>query len=115
MNPFVDVKPTDYFYDAVMWAVSSGVTSGVDAAHFKPGNTCTRGQIATFLWRAAGSPKITGATNPFKDVKSTDYFYDAVLWAVGAGVTNGTSATAFSPSKTCTRGQVVTFLFRSVK
>ena len=110
-NPFKDVKKADYFYDAVLWAVENGITNGMDATHFAPDSTCTRGQIVTFLYRAAGKPKVSGS-NPFKDVKKTDYFYDAVLWAVKNEITNGMDATHFGPDSTCTRGQVVTFLYR---
>ncbi|MBR7032103.1 MAG: S-layer homology domain-containing protein, partial [Clostridia bacterium] len=111
-NPFIDVKPNAYYYEAVLWAVENGVTSGTDATHFSPNSVCTRGQIVTFQWRANGKPQPTETKNPFKDVKSSDYFYTAVLWAVEKGVTTGTDATHFSPSSTCTRGQVVTFLYR---
>ncbi|MBR4087601.1 MAG: S-layer homology domain-containing protein [Clostridia bacterium] len=113
-NPFKDVKKGDYFYDAVLWAVEKGITNGMDATHFAPDATCTRGQIVTFLYRAAGKPKVSGS-NPFKDVKKTDYFYDAVLWAVKNEITNGMDATHFGPASTCTRGQVVTFLYRKEK
>ena len=112
-NPFRDVKSDAYYYKAVLWAVENGITSGTGANTFSPDDTCTRGQIVTFLWRANGKPKQTGSSNPFKDVRSGDYFYDAVLWAVKNNVTAGTSKTAFSPSDTCTRGQVVTFLYRN--
>ncbi|MBQ6676678.1 MAG: leucine-rich repeat protein, partial [Clostridia bacterium] len=111
-NPFRDVKSDAYFYKAVLWAVENGITSGTSATTFSPDDVCTRGQIATFLWRANGKPSPTKTTNPFKDVKSGDYFCDAVLWAVEKGITLGTDAAHFSPSDTCTRGQVVTFLFR---
>ena len=112
-NPFVDVKPTDYFYDAVLWAVEKGITTGADATHFEPNSTCNRSQVVTFLYRAAGKPSLTGAGNPFTDVKSTDYFYDAVLWAVKTGITNGISTTKFGPNDICNRSQVVTFLYRA--
>ncbi|MBR3423182.1 MAG: S-layer homology domain-containing protein, partial [Clostridia bacterium] len=111
-NPFKDVKSNDYFYKAVLWAVEKGITNGTDKNHFSPIATCTRGQIVTFLWRSSGSPSAGSASNPFSDIKKTDYFYDAVLWAVSRGITNGTDKTHFSPSDTCTRGQVVTFLYR---
>ena len=111
-NPFVDVSESDYYYEPVLWAVDKGITNGTDATHFSPNDTCTRGQIVTFLWRAAGSPKPTSTTNPFTDVTSSDYYYNAVLWAVGKNITNGTSATTFGPNDGCTRGQVVTFLHR---
>lgn len=111
-NPFVDVKKSDYFYQAVLWAVEQGITNGTDKTHFSPNAGCTRGQVVTFLWRANGGPAPSGSANPFKDVKRSDYYFDAVLWAVGNGVTTGTGANTFSPKDTCTRGQIVTFLYR---
>lgn len=110
--PFVDVFPSDYFYSAVVWAVQNGVTSGTTATTFSPNAFCTRAQTVTFLWRAAGCPVPVTKTNPFTDVKQQDYFYYAVLWAVENGITTGTSATTFSPEESCTRAQIVTFLYR---
>ena len=109
------MKQGDYYYDAVLWAVEKGITNGTSATTFSPSQNCTRGQVVTFLWRNAGSPKTSGS-NPFGDVKSGEYYYSAVLWAVGHNpqITNGTSATTFSPSNTCTRGQIVTFLYRAI-
>ena len=112
-NPFVDVKEGDYFYTPVLWAVQNGITNGTSATTFSPNNPCTRAQIVTFLWRANGSPEPKLSVNPFKDVNESAYYYKAVLWAVEKGITTGTSATAFSPEATCTRGQVATFLWRS--
>lgn len=112
-NPFVDVLPGSYCYDAVLWAVEQGITNGMDATHFAPDNTCTRGQAVTFLWRAKGQPDSTGK-NIFIDVDSGAFYYKAVLWAVENKITNGTDATHFSPDKNCTRGQIVTFLYRSM-
>ncbi|MGI5873344.1 MAG: S-layer homology domain-containing protein [Bacillota bacterium] len=112
-NPFIDVKEGAFCYDAVAWAVANGITNGTDATHFTPAGECTRGQVVTFLWRAAGSPKPTSVGNPFADVKEGKFYYKAVLWAVENGVTNGTDATHFSPDATCTRGQVVTFQWRA--
>ena len=112
-NPFVDVKESDYFFTPVLWAVQKGITNGISATEFGPNNNCTRGQIVTFLWRACGSPEPTKTDNPFKDVKSTEYYYKAVLWAVEKGITTGMSANTFEPNATCTRGQVATFLWRS--
>ncbi|MBQ7474818.1 MAG: S-layer homology domain-containing protein [Clostridia bacterium] len=112
-NPFVDVGESDYYYKAVMWAVENGITAGTSKTTFSPDDTCTRAQIVTFLWRAAGEPEPSSTTNPFKDVKQDDYFRRAVLWAVGRAITLGTSSNTFSPEDTCTRGQVVTFLYRS--
>ena len=114
VNPFVDISQSDYYYDAVLWAVENGVTNGTNAEGtlFSPDATVTRAQAMTFLWRAHGSPKATG-TNPFTDVSTGDYYYDAVLWAVANGVTNGTSATTFSPNTAVTRAQAVTFQWRA--
>lgn len=111
-NPFVDVSTSDYYYDAVLWAVENGVTNGTSATTFGPNVTVTRAQMVTFLWRAHGSPEATGA-NPFTDVGTSDYYYDAVLWAVANGVTTGTSATTFSPDAPVTRAQAVTFQWRA--
>lgn len=113
-NPFVDVSSKDYFYNPVMWAVSDGVTSGLDETHFGPGNNCTRAQIVTFLWAAAGKPAPETAKNPFVDVKKSDWYYNAVLWAVENGITSGLDATHFGPNATCTRAQTVMFLYAAV-
>ena len=115
LNFFVDVPADAYYYDAVLWAAKNGITGGTDAVHFSPNATCTRAQAVTFLWRAAGSPAPKSEVNPFTDVKADAYYYDAVLWAVEQGITSGTSAATFSPDATCTRGQIVTFLWRSQK
>ena len=112
-DPFVDVKEGAYYYDAVLWAVEQKITSGTSATTFSPDASCTRAQMVTFLWRAAGSPKVENGKNPFTDVQADAYYYDAVLWAVEKGVTSGTSATTFSPDATVTRGQTVTFLYRN--
>ena len=111
-NPFTDVYESDYYYDAVLWAVANGVTNGTSATTFSPNAPVTRAQMVTFLWRAYGSPKATGS-NPFADVSADAYYYDAVLWAVANGVTNGTSATTFSPDAPVTRSQAVTFQWRA--
>ena len=113
-NPFRDVKSGDYFYKAVLWAVENGVTAGTSKTEFSPNDVCTRGQIVTFQWRANDQPAPKSSSNPFIDVKADDYFYKAVLWAVEKGITLGTDAKHFSPSDTCTRGQVVTFLYRDM-
>lgn len=110
---FRDVKQGDYFYDAVQWAVEKGITEGTGADTFSPNASCTRAQMVTFLWRAAGSPAPKSAANPFRDVRSTDYYYGAVLWAVENGITSGTGADTFSPTATVIRGQTVTFLYRA--
>ena len=111
-NPFRDVTEGDYYYSAVLWAVENEITKGTSATEFSPDETCTRGQIVTFLWRAAGSMTSESAENPFRDVKDGDYFLQAVLWAVQCEITLGTTNTTFSPNDECTRGQVVTFLYR---
>lgn len=111
-NPFTDVRTSDYYYDAVLWAADNGVTGGTSATTFSPNVTVTRAQMVTFLWRAHGSPKATGA-NPFTDVSTSDYYYDAVLWAVANGVTSGTSADTFGPDAAVTRAQAVTFQWRA--
>jgi hypothetical protein len=110
-NPFKDVKGTDWFYDSVMWAVTNNVTGGTSATTFSPDASCTRGQVVTFLWAAAGRPEPVSTTNPFTDVSEKDWFYQPVLWAVENGITAGTSPTKFSPNASCTRAQVVTFLY----
>ena len=112
-NPFIDVKSSDYFFEPVLWASYKGVTSGITEERFGPGESCTRGQVVTFLWRAAGQPEPKSDNNPFQDVKKSAFYYKAVLWAVENGITSGTSATSFSPNSPCTRGQVVTFLHRA--
>ena len=115
LNFFVDVPADAYYYDAVLWAAKNGITGGVDDTHFAPNATCTRAQAVTFLWRAAGSPAPKSSVMPFEDVAAGSYYYDAVLWAVENGITDGTSATTFSPDAVCSRGQIVTFLWRSQK
>lgn len=110
---FVDVPEESYFREAVDWAVKNGITTGVDAAHFAPDGICTRAQAVTFLWRAAGCPAPQTEDMPFADVTPEAYYYRAVLWAVEHGVTKGTGATAFSPDAACTRGEIVTFIWRS--
>jgi hypothetical protein len=110
--PFDDVSPTAYYAEAVDWAVDREITSGTSETMFSPGKTCTRAQIVTFLWRAAGSPE-TELTDRFTDVKPTAYYAQAVAWAAENGITNGTSATAFSPNRACTRAQIVTMLWRA--
>ena len=112
---FVDVATGSYYEDAVDWAVGNGITQGTDDTHFSPDGICTRAQAVTFLWRAAGSPKPETRTMPFADVPVGSYYYDAVLWAVENGIAKGTSDTTFSPNMTCSRAQIVTFLWRSEK
>lgn len=110
---FVDVPTSAYYYDAVYWAAENGVTYGTSATTFSPDVIVSRAQMVTFLWRAHGSPEPRSSVNPFTDVSSSAYYYDAVLWAVENGVTNGTSATTFSPDATVTRAQAVTFQWRA--
>lgn len=114
-NPFTDVKEGAYYYKAVLWAVENKVTTGTSTTTFSPDATCTRAQIVTFLWRFEGEPASSTTTNPFTDVKAGAYYEKAVLWASETGVTAGTSATTFSPDDTCTRAQVVTFLYRDIE
>jgi hypothetical protein len=109
--PFTDVQPSDYYYNAVLWAVEQGITTGLNATTFGPDVTVTRGQVATFLYRAASAAK-PSTFNPFTDVKTTAYNYDAILWAYDNRITTGTSDTTFSPDAYCTRAQIVTFLYR---
>ena len=113
-NPFTDVPAGQYYYDAVLWAVENGITNGVDATHFGPDRGCTRAQVVTFLWRTFGEPEPLNDDNPFIDVPASQYYYKAVLWAVGNRITTGTSTNKFSPDATCTRGQIVTFLYRAI-
>ena len=112
---FVDVATGSYYEDAVDWAVENGITKGTDDTYFSPDGICTRAQAVTFLWRTAGSPASKTSTMPFTDVPVGSYYYDAVLWAVENGITKGTSDTTFSPDDTCTRAQIVAFLWRSEK
>ena len=111
----VDRSANSWMHKPIDWAVENGVTKGTSETAFSPSDTCTRAQAVTFLYRAAGEPEVTTAENPFADVVESDYFYNAVLWAVENGVTKGTGETTFSPNDTCTRAQIVTFLFRAEK
>ena len=110
VNPFSDVTESDWFYQPILWAVQNNVTAGTSATTFSPNAKCTRAQVVTFLWNMNGQPKLS-VSNPFKDVKTSDWYYHAIMWAVQNNVTAGTSATTFSPNQICTRGQVVTFLW----
>ena len=114
LNFFYDVPNGAYFYEAVKWAVKSGVTNGLSDTMFGPYESCTRAQIVTFLWRAAGSPEPKTASS-FTDVSASAYYAKAVAWAVENGITNGMTETTFAPDATCTRGQSVTFLYRALK
>ncbi|WP_409968207.1 S-layer homology domain-containing protein [Bengtsoniella intestinalis] len=110
---FTDVSEEDAFYDAVLWAVDAGVTTGYDDGTFRPDATCTRGQVVTFLYRAAGEPEITTTENPFSDVSEDSPYYTAILWAVENGITTGYDDGTFRPNDTCTSAQVITFLYRA--
>ena len=109
---FSDVKQSSYCYDAVTWAAKNGITGGTDSTHFNPNGMTTRGQAVTFMWRAAGYPEPENYNNSFTDVEWGKYYYYAVLWASEYGITQGTSATTFSPEEPVTRGQIATFLWR---
>ena len=93
-----------FYYKAVLWAVENGITNGTSATTFSPNDNCTRGQVVTFLWRTLNKPSMSNNSNPFADVAQGKFFYDAVLWAVEAGVTNGMTQTTFAPNDSCTRG-----------
>ena len=113
-NPFSDVPVDSFYIDPVLWAVEKGITNGLSDSTFGPATNCNRAQVVTFLWRAAGKPAPTSANNPFTDVKEGDFFYEAVLWAVEKGITNGIDDTHFGPIIECNRAQVVTFLWRAM-
>lgn len=113
VNPFVDVKPSDFYYTPVLWALENGITSGMDATHFGPTAYCNRAQVVTFLYRTMGSPAVDASQNPFTDVAAGSFYEKPVLWAVENGITNGMSATTFGPSAICNRAQIVTFLYRA--
>lgn len=110
-NPFVDISPSDYYYNAVLWAYSKGITGGVDSTHFGPGQSVTRAQTVTFLYRYAGQPAV-GTSNGFYDVSSKDYYAKAVTWAVNQGITNGKTLNSFAPGSSCLRAEIATFLYR---
>ena len=112
---FIDIRSTDFFYEPVIWAFENNITTGISNIEFGPTQSCNRAQVVTFLWRAAGCPEPTSAENPFEDVKESDFYYDAVLWAVEKGITNGVDATHFGPFISCNRAQVVTFLYRAMQ
>ena len=114
-NPFTDVKPSDFYYKAVLWAVEKGITSGLTPTTFGPKVMCNRAQVVTFLYRAMGSPQVSATDCPFSDVKEKDFYYKPTLWAVEKGITAGLTATTFGPLSICNRAQVVTFLYRTYK
>ena len=109
---FTDIKKSDYYYNAVLWAVEQGITTGTSKTKFGPSGVCTRGQTVTFLWRMAGKPSVGNANCKFKDVKKGDYFYDAVIWASGKKIVAGYSDGTFKPADKCARRQMVTFLYK---
>ncbi|MCH5353170.1 MAG: S-layer homology domain-containing protein [Acutalibacter sp.] len=113
-NPFTDIKASEYYYKAVLWAYENNIASGTSATTFSPNQNCTRGQIVSFLWRAANRPEPVTASNSFTDVKSGEYYYNAVLWAYENKIVAGTTDTTFSPNQSCTRAQAVTFLYRNL-
>ena len=112
VHPFVDVQAGSFYEKAVLWALETGVTNGLDATHFGPNVQCNRAQVVTFLWRSMGCP-LSGDANPFTDVKAGDFYFDAVLWALEKGITNGLTATQFGVNAACNRAQIVTFLYRT--
>ena len=107
------MKTSHFFYTPVLWAVEKGITNGTSATKFGSYDVCNRAAVVTFLWRAAGSPEPKSTANPFVDVKSSDFFYKPVLWAIENNITNGVDATHFGPTSPCNRAQVVTFLYRT--
>ena len=109
---FTDVKKSDYYYKAVLWAVEKGITTGTSKTKFSPKGVCTRAQTVTFLWRMAGQPSVGSAKNPFKDVKQSDYFYNAVIWASNKKIVAGYKDGTFKPKGKCLRRQMVTFLYK---
>ena len=111
-NPFADVDESEFYYKAILWAVETGITNGVTKTTFNPDGNCTRAQAVTFLYRYAGKPTVEGLENPFTDVSSREFYYNAILWAVEQGITTGVTPTTFVPDATCTRGQIVSFLYR---
>ena len=111
VNKYVDVFPGSYYYSPVQWADTVGVTSGVDSNHFGPDQVCSRAQLVFFLWKYAGAPSPSNYYNPFSDVHYTDYFYDAVLWAVENGITSGMNYGYFGSYEPCTRAQMVSFIW----
>jgi len=112
-NPFVDVKPADYYYDAVLWAVENGITYGADETHFEPYGICNRSQVVSFLYRAFKNPPVEGTVPPFNDVPAGVWYAAPVLWAAKEGIAYGISDTLFGPNDVCDRSQVVTFLYRA--
>ena len=112
-NPFTDVAESDFFYNAVLWGTSNGIVYGVSDTTFEPNTVCTRAQVVSFLYRAAGKPDVSDVKNPFTDVAADAYYADAVKWGVSKGIVAGTSDTTYDPDASCTRGQVAAFLYRA--
>ncbi len=112
-SSFTDIKTKDFYYKPTLWAVANDITTGTSKTTFSPNEVCTRGQVVTFLWRAAGCPEPKSNTMPFTDVGNKAFYRKAILWAVEKNITKGTTATTFGPSDSCTRGQIVTFLYRA--
>ena len=113
-NPFTDVPEDAFYYKAVLWAVEKGITNGLTADTFGPFALCNRAQVVTFLYRAMGEPEVTATEHPFTDVAEDQFYFKAMLWAVGNGITNGLTTTTFGPTAICNRAQVVTFLYRTL-
>lgn len=113
VSPFIDVKETDYCFPAIMWAVEKGIGSEIGEGIFAANASCARGQFLTFLHRAAGCPKATKREHSFLDIKETDFYYEAALWAIENGIAGGMGEGAFGPYALCNRAQVVTFLYRA--
>ena len=114
VNPFTDVSASDWYYKPVLWAAENNITSGIGGGKFDPNGTCNRAQIVSFLWRAEGRPEPETADNPFSDVSASDWYYKPVLWAAENGITSGYPDGRFGPNDSCTRGQIVTFLYRDM-
>ena len=112
-NPFEDIQEGTFYYEAVLWAVENGITTGTDATHFSPLGVCNRAQVVTFLWRAFGQPECDNSEQPFGDVQGGSWYELPVLWAVEEGITSGMSPTTFGPNANCNRAQIVTFLYRA--
>ena len=113
VNPFTDVSASDWYYKPVLWAAENNITAGIGGGKFDPNGACNRAQIVTFLWRAEGQPEPQSTVNPFSDVSASDWYYQPVLWAAENGITSGYPDGRFGPNDSCTRGQIVTFLYRS--
>ena len=113
-NPFSDVAQTDYFYEPVLWALENGITTGKTETLFDPTAPCSRGQVVTFLWRLKGQPQPTTTTTKFTDTPSWKYYYPAICWALENGITTGITETIFEPERSCTQGQLATFLWRTL-